>query len=435
MKVYDILVLLNSTSKKNEKISILKANRGNKAFVKVLKHTYDTLNINYYVKKLMKPDMVGGEIIDDNMDVIDSLLHDLSSRKITGNDALYGVQNVMNMFTKESQDIIEKIINRDLKCGFSVSSINKAIPDLIETFDVALAQSYKDHEKKVWGVEDWYASRKLDGLRCICKKVMGIITFWSRQGNQFFTLDNLIPDLEKLTKGIDNIVFDGEVCIMNGDLEDFTAISSEYNRKNHTIKHPKYKMFDALTLAEFESKTSTRKFSLRYKHLKELVGSEPYKTLDVLEQTKITLSLFNKMRKEAEEKGWEGLILRKDTIYNGKRSTDILKVKTFRDEECFITDIKTGDYTHTLKGKGQITEPMMLKAYINIEGELVEGTHVVGVGSGWSIEQRKDFYKHPEKIIGKQITVKYFGRSLNKHGGESMRFPTVKKIWKKVRDV
>ena len=30
-----------------------------------------------------------------------------------------------------------------------------------------------------------------------------------------------------------------------------------------------------------------------------------------------------------ESEGWEGLIARKDTIYKGKRSNDILKIKMF----------------------------------------------------------------------------------------------------------
>ena len=54
----------------------------------------------------------------------------------------------------------------------------------------------------------------------------------------------------------------------------------------------------------------------------------------------------------------------------------------------------------------------------------------VGVGSGFSLEERQHYYKHPEDIIGKEITVKYFEETKNQDGGYSLRFPTVKCIYK-----
>jgi len=439
MNVYDILKELNSTSKKNDKLAIIKEHANNDVFVKILSFTYDKLSTNYYVKKLLPVNSIGISTLDDNIDALDALLNDLSSRKITGNTALNTIKLFMENYTSESQDIITKIIKRDLKCGFSESSINKAIPNLIPTFDVALAQSYKDHASKVWDIKkDWYVSRKMDGLRNICKKIDGKFSFYSRKGKPFFTLNNLIPELEILTEGIDNIVFDGEACIMNGDVEDFKAISSEYNKKNHRIEHPMYKIFDVLTVEEFESKTSTRTFLCRYVHLQQLflkILPSKFSTLSMVKQTKITKENFEQMKLESKDKGWEGLIFRLDCRYNGKRSADILKYKLFRDEEWVVNDIETGEYTYTEKGVGQVTETMMLRANIIIDGEIVKGKHNVGVGSGWSIDQRKEYMKHPENIIGKTITVQFFEHTLNDQGGESLRFPTVKHVYENGRDV
>ena len=54
--------------------------------------------------------------------------------------------------------------------------------------------------------------------------------------------------------------------------------------------------------------------------------------------------------------------------------------------------------------------------------------NVVSVGSGFTIDQRKSFYKSPSKILGKVITVQYFEESQNQNGGRSLRFPVVKAI-------
>ena len=50
----------------------------------------------------------------------------------------------------------------------------------------------------------------------------------------------------------------------------------------------------------------------------------------------------------------------------------------------------------------------------------------VRVGSGFTIDQRKEFYANPKKILGKIITVQYFEETKNQDGGISLRFPTFK---------
>ncbi len=58
----------------------------------------------------------------------------------------------------------------------------------------------------------------------------------------------------------------------------------------------------------------------------------------------------------------------------------------------------------------------------------------VGVGSGFSIDQRKEFYKDHSKILGKTVTVQYFEESQNKDGEWSLRFPVLKHIYEGERD-
>ena len=43
---------------------------------------------------------------------------------------------------------------------------------------------------------------------------------------------------------------------------------------------------------------------------------------------------------ESKAGGWEGLMLRKNETYKGKRSTDILKVKQMFDEEYIVVDLE-----------------------------------------------------------------------------------------------
>jgi len=61
--------------------------------------------------------------------------------------------------------------------------------------------------------------------------------------------------------------------------------------------------------------------------------------------------------------------------------------------------------------------------------------NTVRVGSGFTIEQRQHFMKHPEDIMNKVVTVQYFEESQNQDGNYSLRFPVVKHIFEGERDV
>lgn len=431
MLINEIIEELKNTSSTNKKIEILKTCKNNTGFKKILLWTYDKINTNYFVKKIPSYTEYGDLSLDTSMglDILDSMLIKLSTRKVTGNAALNLVQETLEQFELLDQEIIENILGRDLKCGVSTSSINKAIPKLIPVFDVVLAKNYKDHFKKVEN-GSWKISAKIDGCRNITIKKNGKFKFYSRQGKDFYTLTNLIPELEKQTKGIDSCIFDGEICLVDDTgKEDFQGIMKQIKKKNHTILNPKYKIFDMLTEDEFYSGKGDASFNERYIKLRELI-TDCHK-LDVLEQVDYTEDSFAEMQRKAEEGSWEGLILRRSDVgYKSRRTDHLLKVKKFFDAEFIVKDIKVGDFQYTVSGIGQTSEVMLTAVKI-----LLDDKWEVSVGSGFSIEQRKYLMEHPEDIIGKTITVNYFERTKNKNGGESLRFPTLKHIYESKRNV
>jgi len=132
--------------------------------------------------------------------------------------------------------------------------------------------------------------------------------------------------------------------------------------------------------------------------------------------------------KNAAELGWEGLMLRKDVDYKSGRSNNLLKVKQFHDAEYTVQSVETGIFRVIINGK-EIEEMMLTNINILHKG------YNVSVGSGFSIEQRRKYFKNPELLIGKTVTVKYFMESKDKNGNLSLRFPTIKHIFENDRDV
>ena len=101
-----------------------------------------------------------------------------------------------------------------------------------------------------------------------------------------------------------------------------------------------------------------------------------------------------------------------DAIYEFKRSKNLLKMKLMDSLDLPVVDIfeGTGKYTGMMGG-----------VYVDYKG------YKVGVGSGWSDEQRLRFWKYPNEILGKTLEIAYQAETKNKDGGLSLSFPVVDK--------
>jgi len=415
----------NSTNSNTDKLNVLKQYADNLAIRKVLEYTYNTFKQYYVTSETCKKrsDLVAPENMYSNLF---SLLDDLNDRNITGHSAIQAVNAFVGAYP-ESEELIFNIIDRNLKTRATASMINTAIPDLIPTFDVALAKAYDEKtQKKVKWSDGWFVSRKLDGCRCVCIiDGLGEPRFYSRVGNEFLTLDNLKPSIRQL--GLINTVLDGEICMIDekGN-EDFTSIMKEIKRKDHTIEQPHYYIFDHLTIKEFESKVSTTKFGQRIANIESIVPND-LKGVSVLDQFICADDMFVSLLEHSKNEGWEGLMLRKNTTYKGKRSDEVLKVKSFHDAEYIVLEIEN-DIQRVIVDGAEVSELMLKNIIIEHKGNRVQ------VGSGFNHEQRRHYFNNPNDIIGKQVTVQYFEETHNQHGGTSLRFPTIKAIYETERD-
>ena len=424
-RLQDFVDQMKATSSLNEKKVIIGTIKNDEFIKRALKYAYDPYK-KYYVTSATckkRSDLYELPVFADLFCVLD----DLNGRYVTGHDAI----GLVNGFIKEQddqfEDLIFSIIDRNLELRASASVINKVIPGLIPTFDVALANKF-DPKRADWN-DVWLASRKLDGVRCITiVDIQGNVKCYSRQGNEFETLDVVQEAVKQM--GLRGVVFDGEICLMDKDgNEDFPGIMKQIKRKNHTIDNPRYVMFDYLTLSEFDNKSSemplTGRLS-RFTKIAEHIENSIY--LSVLQQVVVSDDdHFAKLSTEAEELGHEGLMVRKNVGYEGKRTQNLLKVKKFHDAEYQVIDLDFEDHRVIRDGK-EVVMPMLAQAWIEHKG------YKVAVGSGWNQEQRIRYQKNPNELIGKTITVQYFEESKNQQGGLSLRFPTVKHVFENGRN-
>ena len=423
LQLYDIYTAfiddMNKSSSVNEKLDVLKNCK--QEVHDLLYYTYNPFFQYHISPKVLEKRK---DLNSTNYDVqnIFQLLDLLRNREITGHKAISEVNNWLSK-NDNLKDVFYLILERNLKIRASVKLINRAIPGLIPTFSVALAEKFDESvlvKKKIdFENDDWYISRKLDGVRCLVFiDEFGETEVRSRSGKKISTLYNL----EQLVKdtGVTSAVFDGEICkVGEEDNENFQDIMKEINRKNHQITEFTYFIFDLLTSDEFYEGSSIRTLSTRLKQLKDVVRKS--KKIRYLPQGLIKSEDHFHMIQAKVPDSWEGLMLRKDAPYKGKRSKDIYKVKKFFDAEYQVIDIATGPFRYVKEGV-EVEEDMLSAVIVEHKGNRVN------VGSGFTIDQRKHFYDYPTNIMEKTITVQYFEESQSQNGDYSLRFPVVKHI-------
>ncbi|KAF9291504.1 hypothetical protein BGZ68_003709 [Mortierella alpina] len=458
---------------------------------------------------------------------------------------------VKELFATPRAKLLLKILDKNLKTGCNVGLIREIYPTLIPGFHVALGHSLSqlkdartlfpdqsqadtlttvtkaDRGKTVQSsgatagetkgaAVGWYASRKLDGVRCLVRidRATGGIETLSRHGRGFESLGRLQDALrilmrtsngdeqrgrdlffaravgQELGQGQtseqkgqelpDSLILDGEVCVFvkesevqstvtdqgSEDLQTGTQGDDEFGRENfskaisavkrglieddsqeqsmgdqdvegvHGDRNGQgedsltgameldtasgadaivYCLFDCLTDKEFGERSGSRPFSARINGLTEALLQNPSRTssvasaralIRVLHQTRIeSFPQLEKMVTKGMERGWEGVMLRKDVGYEGKRSRNLLKIKQFQEAEFTVEEAMLGSMRLAFEGEYQERDNVLTNVVVLHRGNRVR------VGSGFSVEDRIRFGKDPNLIIGKTITVRFFEES------------------------
>lgn len=354
--------------------------------------------------------------------------------------------------------VFARCIDRSLKCGIShkmltsvcatASASASAAPRSTDThipypFSVALGVAAPDIAAIDMAPPAWYASRKLDGVRCLIIAAEHGTRVLSRTGREHPGMQAIghavaaalgtCPRFAALRRSAP-VVVDGEICVVadrsDGTFaENYAAALSAVRRKDGSATDLVYFPFDMLTYAEFCAwRTGSRPFSERIALLDAVIAECAPSPIRHLPQQRISSTQdILALQAHSAAHGWEGIMLRRDVPYEGRRSPAILKVKAWQDAEYTVEDIECRPM-HLALG-GQMAERHALSNIVVRH----KGTRV-SVGTGFSAAQRLHYAAHPEDIVGHVVTVAYFSESVPQHGAPSLRFPRIKAIFSSSRD-
>lgn len=420
----------------------------------------------------------------DTFGTIEGLMTALCERKVSGHDAISAVLAFIKSH-QDYRDLLLAIIDKELKVGMGPALFRKALqppasnePVLVDStpdnarhvvltlqssrktypvtskeLPIALGYPLQHPSVKLKATEDyWLISRKLDGIRCLAYYDGKHVTMYTRAGNVLHHLPEVSADLLILAERLKsaypestNFYIDGELCILGSGLsdqaklkdmdrltDDFrSALSVVLSKPSESGRVDRKRLvffaFDLIDLSIPDLLLSERLARLKAVHTtnSNTVWILPqYRTQDPFD--------FRRILNDVERtKHWEGLILRKDAPFVSKRTKDIIKIKDFFEAEFPVTGHRLERMQVTNNGRHEEEE---LLAAVKIDF----GGTKVWVGSGFSLEERRQLAKNPGLLDDAQVTVRYFQESSSLKRGDgksSLRFPTVKAIFTGPRTV
>ena len=396
-----IIEQLKSTSSNKSKEKIIKENSDNELFKRILFYTYNT-DFKYGMQKKSITIKNG----DSKWNSLFDMLNELSNSNINDNLRINIGKFLGNINNKDERELVINILLKDLRCNINIKSINKAIPNLIPSFDIMLG-SKGELDKLPKGMK--FVTEKYDGVRCFTQIRDGKIIMKSRQNKVFeglVDIESAIADL-----GLDNVCLDGELLAIDSPYEtvykDTMKIVSTKDEEKHGIK---YMLFDIIPLSEFDNKEGKMKYSDRRAWLdtikeNKFINVAPilYKGTDIDEVLKVL--------DECRGNGAEGCMINTDKPYEFKRSKVLQKLKVMSTCDLRVIGFEEGD--GKLKGT-------LGKIICNYKG------FDLGVGSGFSEAMRDEVWNNQDKYLGKISEIQYFEETNNDEGGLSLRFPVFK---------
>ena len=406
---------LANNASRNFKIEQLTKHSNNEVLREVVRLALDPLT-QFYIRKIPEYTFVGED--SEHQTCLEAALENLyylSSREVTGNAAIAHLRAILSGLPEDDAKVIERIIQKDLKCGVSVATANDVWMGLVKEYPIMLCSQFE--QKLVDKVKfPALVQTKMDGMRFNAIVRGGKVEYRSRNGKEIQLLGNLDADFIRMAGDVD-CVFDGELLVVSDSgLLDRQTGNGILNKANKgTISEKEASMvratvWDIIPYINFVDTYCMTPYGTRWSSLCSLVDKHKPTKVSLVDSWKVdnyeeAKTLFEKLLAD----GQEGIILKdQNGIWEDKRAKHQIKFKGEMECDLKIVAVEAG----TGKYEG------MLGAIVC---ESSDGIIKVNVGSGFNDTHRKTLKE--KDLLGKIVAIKYNARIKNKAGEESLFLP------------
>lgn len=354
-----------------------------------------------------------------------NVLNDLVNRNISGNVARNTIKQIMDEATIDQWNYwYRRILVKDLQCGVSVKTLNKAIPKeragyKIPVFSCQLAEDGKNFPNKMQGKK--LCQVKLDGVRVLSVVYpSGRVDQFSRNGKELSNFNLIKDQLKKVSSSLtEPMVFDGEV--MSASFQDL--MKQVFRKSSVDTSDAVLYVFDMIPLNDFLSGIYKKPQLERSEQLIEWKNNNiNISNIEVLYHEVVDLDTkegyirLQEINKKALENKYEGIMLKDiGAFYENKRTTSWLKMKPFIEVSLVINDV--------IEGTGKYKNSM---GAIECSGEDSGYFINVSVGSGFTDDMRNLVWNRKDEVVGYVVEIIADAITQNKDKTYSLRFPRFK---------
>ena len=411
---YKDIYKLQSIAGANAKCEFIKAHRDDTYFKRFL---YFALNpmLTYNISKKSTDKLMAEENFDGQKliffnDIFECCEH-LSRLRGMDDATLRQVKMLLNVkYTEmDERELYIQLLSKKVRLGIAAKTINKIIPNLIPEWEVQQAYTVEKYPLKE-GTEFWL-TQKLNGARATLYEGQLL----ARSGMPYKGLEHITDALSWLR--VAGFVADGELTLKDkGDLSDneaFRVSTGILNSDNVNKTVICYTIFDMIPVKDFDA----LKPQVTYRYRRDILNQFAERIVDTDGAVKVLPVLYHgtdqskieELLEQMVREDKEGLMINTDVPYRRTRHKGILKVKRFYTMDLPIIRCEEG--TGRLSGT--------LGAFV-----LKYKENEVKVGSGFTDEQREQFWNNRDDMEGLLCEVKYKEISQDKGTGlESLQFP------------
>lgn len=359
--------------------------------------------VSYYIAKLDPPP--AGPANEQWSHEEFHLLGLLSTRQITGNEAINKVAFHLADLTPSGAEVLRRVILKDLKCGVGVTLVNTAFPGLVPDFAYMRCSLPKDSSIDKW---DWsegiYCQLKADGMFArIAHTNDGNILITSRQGNTFpdNAMEVLSADAQwTFPKGTET---HGELTVwIDGELQKRSLGNGMLNSLQSGGELPpgavvKFDCWDQIPLEIAVPKgTYISHYQSRFLDLSLQVSEAGRSCIEMIESS-VVFSRAEAMAKYKTvlARGLEGVILKHPhTVWRDGDSKDQVKFKLEVDVDLKIVGFREGEV-------GKRTE----HTFGSVLCQTIDGQLEVAV-SGFKRDMEQYLHENRDSVLGRIMCVR-----------------------------
>lgn len=453
--ILEILSEIENEKGSTKKKKVLQKHKNNIALQEFWLLTYGRINL--HTRKTV-PLEIGSDSNPKNFGAVLYLLDQLRLKTSSGNAQAQMIEDTLKGLHPDCIEVYNRVVSKNLRCGIGATVANSVWgKDFIKKYPVMLISPYCPKKAAKIMKGGAVLQLKSDGVRGICEITQAwdnrLVSFFSRQGEQFFGLESVFEDqVKSLAKKMywlngHDFFIDGEFAVIEDGKHNPSKASGIMNKAiqgtatDEELKSLVYIVWDVYIPAGPDADN----YKDRLEDLKDGLDDSNPKNIMLAETWYVeTLEQVAAKYQEIVDAGNEGVVLKSlSNKWADKRVTDCIKYKEKHQAEFVIKG-------HYLGEEGKEFQKVLGGFYI----ESQDGKVISKTGSGLTFYDRgilagtldskgkpiylKDddgnYIKDPsanyEDYHGQIVTIEYNKRTKTKDGREtfSLRFPIVKQF-------